>query len=133
MHGVGGANSMSAQASKGFRIWEWAAILGLVVVAVAVSELVGLNERWEDAIVWTVVLFVALILALRPAWGRRVFWGSLAAIFVLHCVALGVAEYSLPSVMQGFHGLPRTIVVMAEGLVIAGVLWRRAMGRVPQR
>ena len=53
------------------------------------------QRKMEDAIVWTVVIFVALILALRPAWGRRVFGEALAAIFVLHCVALGVAEYSL--------------------------------------
>jgi hypothetical protein len=124
---------MSAEASKGFRIWEWAALLGLAVVAEAVAQLAGLNQRWEEAIVYTVVLFAVLTLALRPAWDRKVFWASLAAIFVLHSIALVVVEYSFPSAMQGFHGFPRTIVAMAEGLLIAGVLWRSSMGRVPRR
>lgn len=124
---------MSAETSKGFRIWEWAAILGLAVVAVAVPQLVGLNQQWEDAIVYTVVLFAVVTLALRPAWDRRVFWESLAAIFVLHSIALVVVEHSFPSAMQGFHGFPRTIIAIAEGLLIAGVLWRRSMGRIPQR
>jgi hypothetical protein len=124
---------MSAEASKGFRIWEWAVILGLMIVAAEVPQFVGLDQRWEEPIVYTVVLFTVLTLALRPAWDRRVFWASLAVIFVLHSIALVVVEYSFPSAMQGFHGFPQIIVAMAEGLLIAIVLWRSSMGRVPPR
>jgi hypothetical protein len=118
---------MSAAEGKGFSIGEWVIIFGLAAIAVALTEISGLSSKWEDATVYTVVLFTVVVLALRPAWGRRAFWEGLLAIFVLHVLAVIVLEQSLPAVAKGFHGVPMTIAGMAEAVLIGGVLWKRSM------
>jgi hypothetical protein len=112
---------------KKLSIREWVVIFGLVALAVAVSEFVGVSQKWENAIVYTVLVFTAVVIALRPAWGRRAFWTSLMAVFLLHCIAIAVVEQSLPPTSAGPHGLPLVAVGMAEGILVAGVLWKRSM------
>jgi len=118
---------MSAAGSKRFSTWEWVTVLGLAAITVAISKVADLTQNWQDAAVYTVILFVALILALRPAWRHKIFWEGLVVIFVLHVLAVIVLEQSFPSVVRGLHGLPSTIVLMAEGLLIAGILWKKSM------
>ena len=63
---------------------SWAIIIVLGVAAVAISEGVGLSQKWEEGIGYTVVLFTVLVTVLRPAWGRPRFWRNLALLFTLH-------------------------------------------------
>jgi hypothetical protein len=65
---------------KKFAILDWGIVLGLAACAVAASEVIGLKQVWEDGVVYTVVLFAAVLTALRPAWRRASFWSSLALI-----------------------------------------------------
>lgn len=81
-----------------------------------------------NAIVYTVIVFTAVIIPLRPAWGRIKFWRNLAPIFLLHVLAVVVIEQSLPSSSEGPHGLPVVAAGMAEAVLIAGVLWKSSMG-----
>lgn len=113
---------------KKLSIQEWVVVFGLAALAVAMTEFAGVSQKWENAIVYTVIVFTAVIIPLRPAWDRRLFWQNLVPIFVLHCLAVVVIEQSLPSSSVGPHGLPLVAAGMAEGVVIAGVLWRRSMG-----
>jgi hypothetical protein len=41
---------------------------------------VGLNQLWEDGVVYTVVVFATVISVQRPAWRQTSFWTSLALI-----------------------------------------------------
>jgi hypothetical protein len=114
-------------------VMRWAAIFGVVVVAVTITEVVGLTQNWQNAAIYTVILFTALIFALRPAWVHRTFWEDLAAIFVLHLLAVIVLEQGFPSAAKDFHGIPSTIALMVEGLIIASILWKRSMRSKPDR
>jgi hypothetical protein len=118
---------MRAAGEKKFSIVEWVVIFGLGATAVAITQFVAINQNWQDAIVYTVVLFTVVILALRPAWGRKAFWRNLTLIFVLHILAILVIEQSLPAGKRGLHGLPLTLIGMMEALLIAGALWKRSM------
>jgi branched-subunit amino acid permease len=118
---------MRVAGGKKFSIREWALIVVLVVFAVAITEFVGVRQKWENAIVYTVLVFTVVIMALRPAWGRSRFWKTLVPIFLLHVLAVVVIEHSLPPGSEGPHGLPLTAVGMAEGVLIASVLWKRSM------
>jgi len=40
---------------KKYPILEWVILLGLSAGAVAASEVIGLNQLWEDGVVYTVV------------------------------------------------------------------------------
>ena len=111
-----------------FSIGEWVAAFGLAALAVAVTEFVGVTEKWEHAVVYTVIVFSAVIIALRQAWGRRAFWRNLVPIFFLHSLAIAVIEQSLPPGSKGPRGFPLTAAGMVEGVLIAGVLWKRSMG-----
>lgn len=94
----------------------------------ATTEFLGVGRKWEHAIVYTTVLvFTAVIMALRPAWGRKALWQNLVPVFLLHVLAVVVIEQSLPPGSEGPHGLPLTAAGMAEGVLIAGVLWKRSM------
>ena len=118
---------MSVAGGKNFSIREWALMAGLAAMAVAISEFVGVSQKWENAIVYTVIVFAVVVMALRPAWGRRAFWQNLVLVFLLHLLAIAVIEQSLPPGNEGPHGLPLTGAGMAESLLIGGVLWKRSM------
>lgn len=118
---------MSVADDKRLSSREWVVILGLAALAVAITEFAGASQKWENAIVYTVIVFTAVIIPLRPAWGRRAFWQNLVPIFLLHVLAVVVIEQSLPSSSAGPHGLPLVAVGMGEAVLIAGVLWKRSM------
>jgi len=110
---------------KQIAILEWVIFGGLSTCAVAASELIGLKQVWEDGVVYTVVLFAAIVTALRPAWGRKSFWGSLALIFTGHTIVWLVVLQALPS--RRF-GIPKLLLIplgAIEGVLIAGFLWKR--------
>jgi hypothetical protein len=118
---------MRVAGGKTLSIGEWVVVFGAVALAVAITEFVGVSQKWEHAIVFTVLVFTAVVIALRPAWGRRAFWPNLIAIFFLHCIAIVVVEQSLPPTSAGPRGLPLVAVGMAEAVLIASVLWKRSM------
>ena len=98
---------------------------GLSICAVAASEVIGLRQVWEDGVVYTVVLFAAIGTALRPAWGRKSFWTSLALIFIGHTIVLLVVLQALP---PRRHGIPKLLLIPVaaiEGTFIVGMLWKR--------
>jgi peptidoglycan/LPS O-acetylase OafA/YrhL len=110
-------------------ILEWVIILGLTVCAIAVSEVVGLTPLWQDAVVYTVVVFAVVLTALRPPWGRREFWQSLAAVFIGHTFVLLLALM----VLQEFpaprrFGMPKLLLVpvgAVECVFVGGMLWKK--------
>lgn len=118
---------MRVAGGKSFNIGEWVLIFGLVALAVATTEFLGVAQKWEHAIVYTVIVFSVVILALRPAWGRKAFWQTLVPVFLLHVLAVVVIEQSLPPGSKGPRGLPLIGAGMVEGVLIAGVLWKRSM------
>ena len=118
---------MHVAGGKKFNIGEWVLIFGLVALAVTTTEFLGISQKWEHAIVYTVIVFTVVIMALRPAWGRKEFWQSLVPVFLLHVLAVVVIEQSLPPGSKGPRGLPLIPAGMIEGVVIAGVLWKRSM------
>ena len=106
-------------------ILEWVIFAGLSACAVAASEVIGLKQLWEDGLVYTVVLFAAIVTSLRPAWGRKSFWTSLALIFTGHTIVLLVVLQALP---PRRFGIPKLLLVplgSIESVFIAGILWKR--------
>jgi hypothetical protein len=106
-------------------ILEWIIFLGLSISAVAASEAIGLKQLWKDGVVYTVVLFAAIVTALRPAWGRKSFWTGLALIFAGHTIVLLVVLQALPPRRFGIPKLMLIPVGTIEGTFILGVLWKR--------
>jgi hypothetical protein len=114
-------------------ILEWAILLGLTACALVVSEAIGLNQLWEDGVVYTVVVFAVVITALRPAWGRQSFWGSLALIFAGHMIVLLVLLEAMP---PRRFGIPKLLLVPVggiEGIFLTAVLWGRMKAIRPSR
>ena len=109
---------------KKFAILEWVIFAGLSACAVAASEVIGLKQLWEDGVVYTVVVFAAVLTALRPAWGRESFWRSLGLIFAGHTIVLLVVLQALP---PRRFGIPKLLLIplgAIEGVFIAGILWK---------
>jgi hypothetical protein len=110
-------------------ILEWGIILGLTTCAIAVSEVVGLTPLWQDAVVYTVIVFAAVLTALRPPWRRREFWQSLAVVFIGHTLIL----LWVLLVLQEFpanrrFGMPKLLLIplgSIESVFIGGILWKR--------
>lgn len=86
---------------KTLSISEWVAGIGAVALAVAISKFVGVSQKWENSIVFTVLVFAGVVIVLRPAWGRRVFWSGLIAVFLFHCIVLAAVEQSLSPTSEG--------------------------------
>jgi hypothetical protein len=118
---------------KRFKIWEWALIFAIGVAALGAARAMQLSKGWDNAVFYTTGLFVVVLLALRPAWGRSVFWRWLAITLAVHCIALVIVARGLPNVFQSVHGLPVILVGMAEALFIAGILWRKSKAGEPTK
>jgi hypothetical protein len=111
-----------------FGIWEWVGVCAACGAAVAITEYAGLRGKWEDVIVFTVLLFVMLILLYRPRWGTISFWWKLFLIFVLHVVATTIILQSVPIGPHGIPGLLMTVITMAGALVVIVLLDRKKAG-----
>jgi hypothetical protein len=122
---------MHLSGQKEFTVWEWVILFGLMAAAFAMAEVFGLSRKWEDGVVYTVVLFAVVVLALRPAWGRPAFWQNLVVLFALHVVGMIVVVSVLPVGRYGIPKLVWSIALMAEALLIGGVLWKRTARSKP--
>jgi hypothetical protein len=118
---------MCAADRKRPSIGEWVAAFVAVGIAFAVSEFLGISQRWETAVAFTVLLFSGVLIGTRPVWGRGAFWPDLIAVFLLHCVILGGIERSLPAESAGPRGIPMMAAIMVEGVFIIVVLFKRSM------
>jgi hypothetical protein len=117
---------------KAFSALEWIVLFGLGVVAIGATEILGLPQRREDAIVYTVLVFATVVITFRPAWGRKAFWLNLAFIFALHVIAVVV----ILQVSPGPRSLPWLLLTgigMAESVAIGGILWNRTVNSKSER
>jgi hypothetical protein len=113
--------------------WEWVAIFIAVGVTITSTNVTDVAPKWETASVYTVIIFIVVIAALRPVWSRPNFWRALVIAFLLHTLALFVAMRELvPSTSQGIHGIPMIVAGMMEGFLIASFLWRAATKKLSQ-
>lgn len=110
---------------EGWILVAIAAGMGLLSAWLADSH--QLNENMAKAATYTVIVFAALVMALRPAWRRLRLWVDLLVLFVLH-VALGlllVNFFDSHSIrLSWVLALP---FVGLELLLFLGLLWRRNM------
>lgn len=106
-------------------VFEWVTVFGLSGLAVVVSELIGLKQLWEDGIIYTVMLFTVIVLALKPAWRRKSFWKSLALILAGHLIALVALLQTLPPRRFGIPKLLLFPAAVLEGTFIIAALWKR--------
>lgn len=112
---------------KRLSVGEWLVGGVLLVSTVAATEFLGVSQKWENAIVYTFLVFTALIIGFRPAWGRKAFWRDLALACLLHVLCIVIIYRAVPSDSEGLHGLPLVAVGMAEATLLVGVLWKRVM------
>lgn len=106
-------------------VWSWVTIFAACCAAIAITEYAGVQQKWEDVIIFTVLLFTMLVLVFRPDWRRKSFWWELLMVFVLHAIA---ATVILQSVAIGPHGIPgllMTGITIVEGMFIVVILNRR--------
>lgn len=117
---------MRVAGGKDWAVWEWLAMGGFVAGAFVLAGSMGLNRKWEDALVYTVVIFAVVTLGLRSAWSRPGFWRNLLLLLVLHAIGMVILTQSLPPKGR-LSWLTWFAIVLAEVLLIAGVLWKRAV------
>ena len=115
---------MRVAGHKTLNFCEWVAIFGALAVTILVSRAANLSVVWQTASSYTVILFVCLIVALRPAWGRPKFWRALAVALVLHALVVFSVIREFPRTSQEFHGITQMASGVVEGLLILGFLWR---------
>jgi len=115
-------------------ILEWVILLGLTACAIALCEVIGLTQMWEDCVVYTVVVFTVVLRALRSEWGQKEFWESLALVFTGHMVVVLVVLLELP---PRRFGIPKLLLVPIGGMefvFIAGIVKKRmALLRLQRR
>ena len=52
-----------------FGVWGWVAVFSIGGAVVLITESIGIHQKWEDVVVFTVLLFTTLILLYRACWG----------------------------------------------------------------
>jgi hypothetical protein len=109
---------------KKFAFLEWAVFLALSVCAVVACEVIGLNQLWEDGVVYTVVVFAAILTTIRSVWGRKPFWKGLALTFIAHTMVLVAVLHELSPRRFGVSKFLLVPIGAIEGVVIGGILWK---------
>ncbi|SRR6266568_1753703 len=110
---------------KDLGAWEWIILFGLMAIAIVITESLGIVQKWEDAVVYTAVLFAAITLGLRRLWSRRVFWRTLLLVFALHVLAVIILVQIFPKDWRGIPGLLMVVAAGIEGALILSVLLKR--------
>jgi hypothetical protein len=110
---------------KKFAILEWVILLGLTACPIAPSEVIGLKPLWKDSAIHPIVVPAETVTALRPAWGRRSYWSSLAFIFAGHTTVLLVVLQALPPRRLGIPQLLLVPIGSNESAFIGGMFWKR--------
>jgi hypothetical protein len=107
--------------------WRTVAVFLAAGLAVAITEVGGLSGKWEDAVVFTVILFASLTLLYRSSWSELHFWRILLFTFVLHTLVVAVFFRNLIG-SHGVPGLVMTAVTTIEGILII-ITWDRLKAR----
>jgi hypothetical protein len=115
--------------TKSLSLWEWVIYLGVVAATIAVTEALGIDQKWENACVYTVLVFVGAIIAVGSVWRRNRFWWRLVGLFALHVLVITLVTQSLPVLSEGIHGIPMMLSGCVEVLVVAGILWKGSRQR----
>src|SRR5437588_12054727 len=101
-------------ARKDFTASEWGILFGVAAAAIAVTESIGMSQKWEDAIVFTTVLFTTITVVLRKLWGNRTFWRNLFLLLALHTFIVSIAVQSSTAGSTGFPKLLLILLAMCE-------------------
>jgi|SRR5437773_7722215 len=99
--------------------------LGLGLLAAWVSDLHLLSENTASAAGYTVIVFVVLAMALRPAWRRLRLWVDLLTLLVLHSILFLPLVNLLDTHSIRLNWAIALPFVMTELMLALGVLWRR--------
>ena len=124
---------MKIAGRKNSTFWEWTVLFGSMAATIAAVKAIGVSQKWEAPAVYTVIIFVVVVISLRPAWGRANFWRALIVIFLIHTLGIYFAIREFPILNAGFHGMLLTLAAVVEGLVIASFLWRASIKKPAQR
>lgn len=111
---------------------EWLFGGGTFAAAIVVSILANLAPKGQDALVITVVLFTAVLTALRAAWHETMFWVGFASVLLVHIVAVYFITRALPPMGEGPRGLLFILTGLAEGRAIVLLLLRIVGDRTSQ-
>ena len=107
------------------RLLEGVIVFGSTACAYAFSVVFGLTAMWEDALVYTVLVFATVIAVLRPAWKHGAFWKGLAVMFTGHTVILLLL---LKELSPRRFGLVEFVVAgCVEAVFIGGMLWKEML------
>lgn len=117
---------MRVTGGREFKTWQGLVASGLTGVALLTSSFITPNKKSADALVYTVMVFSFVVLALRPAWRRLAFWRNLVLVFILHVLAIILIIAALPPGPRGLPWLFLTAAGMAEMVLLICVLWKRA-------
>jgi hypothetical protein len=100
-----------------------AAVMGLLAAWLADSHY--MSENTATTATYTVIVFAALMMALRPAWRRLRLWFDLLLLFVIHfALALRLAQFLNSHSIRLTWALALPFVAV-EFLLFLGLLWRR--------
>jgi peptidoglycan/LPS O-acetylase OafA/YrhL len=85
----------------------------------------------QHALVYTVIAFGGVLIQLRPAWRKAIFWAALASVFLVHTLAIYFITRALRTTHEGLDGFLFVLVVLTEAGAICSLLWQIAENRTP--
>ncbi len=94
---------------------EWLVFSCVVITAVVAGKVAHVAPKWQDVLVYTVIVFTSVLIALRPAWHKVVFWAWLLPIFLAHTLAIYFITRALPPASEGLQGLLLILSGLGEG------------------
>lgn len=117
--------------SADFGTWVTIACgIGLGLLAGWGSDRYAVNENAARSAAYTLGIFALLAAALRPAWRRPQFWIDYLTVLVLHSILLLAILRLLNAYSIRLNWALALPFVMAEILLVLGMLWRRNVKNV---
>lgn len=121
---------MKRHSEKDFTAREWIIIFGLGGIALAITGFIGVSQKWEDIIVFSIGLFTVLLITLRELWKAPAFWRNLLIIVAAHFIVLTILAQVLP---LGRFGFPKLVLIaggLLEGFLILSFLSKKVGNQI---
>ncbi|HEV2114121.1 MAG TPA: hypothetical protein VGR50_08210 [Terriglobales bacterium] len=98
-------------------------VVGLTVAAGFIEEHFEVRAGWFAVTEYIAMLFGAIVLSFRPAWGRRKFWSTLGVLFGLHALVGLLLLLVVPGWLHAL-GSFLTVIFVSDSLLTMAILWR---------
>jgi hypothetical protein len=107
-----------------FTLLQWGILIVPTASAFWFLHHSSIPKNWQDLVIYSMLLFSALIAIFRPDWHKTEFWQSLSTMFVLHAFVFLIFGEAWPRTNR-IPKLTLSAVILVETMLMLVFIWKK--------